>query len=218
MEITPELALKAYAAGIFPMADAQDAEEVFWVDPKQRGILPLNEFHLPRRLKRTLRRQPFVVTVDKAFAQVISACAEPQHQRENTWINHQIETLFIRLHTLGFAHSIECWRSEQLVGGLYGLSLGSAFFGESMFTRETDASKIALVHLVARLKAGGYSLLDTQFVTEHLKHFGACEISRDAYQRLLAAALAQSADFYSLDAGAGAGAPEAIAQLVSHTS
>lgn len=188
--LTPELLLRAYAAGIFPMAEAADDPEVFWVDPEHRGILPLDAFHLPRRLARTIRRDIFEVRCDSAFEAVVRGCAESTADRPKTWINDEIVRLYGALHRLGFAHSIETWRDGELVGGLYGVALGGAFFGESMYSRITDASKVALAHLVARLKLGGFRLLDTQFVTEHLQQFGATEVSRAQYHRRLTAALA----------------------------
>jgi leucyl/phenylalanyl-tRNA--protein transferase len=187
--LTPELLLRAYAAGIFPMAEAAEDPDVFWVDPEQRGILPLDRFHLPRRLARTLRRDLFEVRCDAAFEAVVRGCAEPTPERPKTWINEEIVRLYGALHRLGFAHSVEAWRGGNLVGGLYGVALGAAFFGESMYSRVTDASKVALAHLVARLRLGGFRLLDTQFVTEHLQQFGAVEVSRAQYHRRLAAAL-----------------------------
>ncbi len=187
--LTPELLLRAYAAGIFPMAEAADDPDVFWVDPEQRGILPLDGFHLPRRLARTLRRDIFEVRCDGAFEAVVRGCAEPMPDRPKTWINEEIVRLYAALHRLGFAHSVETWRDGELVGGLYGVALGAAFFGESMYSRVTDASKVALAHLVARLRLGGFRLLDTQFVTGHLQQFGAVEISRAQYHRRLTAAL-----------------------------
>ncbi len=193
--LTPELLLRAYAAGIFPMAEAADDPEVFWVDPEQRGILPLDAFHLPRRLARTLRRDVFEVRCDSAFEAVVRGCAEATAERPKTWINEEIVRLYGALHRLGFAHSIETWREGELVGGLYGVALGGAFFGESMYSRVTDASKVALAHLVARLRLGGFRLLDTQFVTEHLRQFGAIEISRARYHRRLTAALTVEAYF-----------------------
>jgi leucyl/phenylalanyl-tRNA--protein transferase len=187
--LTPELLLRAYAAGIFPMAEGADDPDVFWVDPERRGILPLDGFHLPRRLARTLRHDVFDVRCDAAFEAVVRGCAEPTADRPKTWINDEIVRLYVALHRLGFAHSVETWRDGALVGGLYGVVLGAAFFGESMYSRVTDASKVALAHLVARLRLGGFRLLDTQFVTEHLEQFGATEISRAQYHRRLAAAL-----------------------------
>ena len=187
--LTPELLLRAYAAGIFPMAETADDPEVFWVDPEQRGILPLDGFHLPRRLARTLRQDIFEVRCDAAFEAVVRGCAEPTPERPKTWINEEIVRLYAALHRLGFAHSVEAWRDGELVGGLYGVALGAAFFGESMYSRVTDASKVALAQLVARLRLGGFRLLDTQFVTDHLEQFGAVEISRAQYHRRLSAAI-----------------------------
>lgn len=195
--LTPQLLLRAYAAGVFPMAEGRDDTEVFWVDPKERGILPLEDFHVPRSLKKAVRRKPFRVTCDTAFASVIASCAESSDNRDDTWINTDIEAAYTELHDLDFAHSVECWDGEKLVGGLYGVSLGGAFFGESMFSRATDASKIALVHLVVRLMAGGYVLLDTQFVTDHLRQFGAIEIPAFDYHHRLETALRVDARFYS---------------------
>jgi leucyl/phenylalanyl-tRNA--protein transferase len=195
LEITPDLLLRAYSVGLFPMAECRDDPMLFWVDPKLRGILPLERFRLPRRLRRTLRQGRFAVTCDKAFRRVIEGCAEAAPARPNTWINDEIIELYCRLHERGEAHSLECWRAGGLVGGLYGVALGGAFFGESMFTRQRDASKVALVHLIARLRAGGFVLLDTQFLTAHLERFGAIEIPREAYRRRLVAALAAEARF-----------------------
>ncbi|MCC6717953.1 MAG: leucyl/phenylalanyl-tRNA--protein transferase [Acetobacteraceae bacterium] len=189
VEITPELLVRAYRAGFFPMAEARDTERLYWLDPEQRGILPLDGFHLPRRLRRTVDSGDFTVTADADFAGVIAGCAAAAPGREDTWINPEIEQLFTELHRRGQAHSVESWQGGQLVGGLYGVALGGAFFGESMFSRVTDASKVALVHLVARLRLGGFVLLDTQFVTSHLTRFGAIEIPRDSYKLLLASAL-----------------------------
>jgi leucyl/phenylalanyl-tRNA--protein transferase len=213
--ITPDILLKAYAAGIFPMAESADDDTIYWIDPDHRGIIPLDRFHVPRRLRRTVRTQRFEVRVDTAFGDVLDACAQSAPERPTTWINDRIRTLYGGLHASGHCHSIECWRDGRLVGGLYGVSLGSAFFGESMFSRETDASKVALVHLVARLVSGGYTLLDTQFVTEHLTRFGAIEIPRDAYRKLLTDALDRTGDFLHFDAD---GYPEAVLQPVSQTS
>ena len=187
--LTPELLLRAYAAGIFPMAETADDLDVFWVDPEQRGVLPLDGFHLPRRLARTLRQDIFEVRCDAAFEAVVRGCAEPTPERPKTWINEEIVRLYAALHRLGFAHSVEAWRDGELVGGLYGVALGGAFFGESMYSRVTDASKVALAQLVARLRLGGFRLLDTQFVTDHLEQFGAVEISRAQYHRRLSAAI-----------------------------
>jgi leucyl/phenylalanyl-tRNA--protein transferase len=193
--LTPELLLRAYAAGIFPMAESGDDPELFWVDPVRRGILPLDGFHLPRRLARTLRANRFEISCDRDFIQVMRGCAEPTSERPQTWINDEILSVYSALHERGFAHSVEARIEDALVGGLYGVTLGGAFFGESMFSRVTDASKVALAHLVAKLKRGGFHLLDTQFVTEHLQRFGAIEISRAQYRRLLAEALETSARF-----------------------
>jgi leucyl/phenylalanyl-tRNA---protein transferase len=188
-EVTPELMLRAYRAGLFPMAETRRGERLYWLDPEQRGVLPLDGFHLPRRLLRTVLSGGFEVTVDEDFAATIAACAEAAPGREDTWINPEIERLFTALHRLGHAHSLECRQAGRIVGGLYGVVLGGAFFGESMFSRVRDASKVALAHLVARMRLGGFRLLDTQFVTEHLAQFGAIEIPRDAYKALLTAAV-----------------------------
>ncbi len=187
--LTSDLLLRAYAMGIFPMARSRDDPRLYWIDPDQRGILPLDRFHVPRSLVKTLRRAPFQVRLDTAFEEVMRGCAETAPDRPDTWINDEIVRLFVELNRLGMAHSVETWQDGRLVGGLYGLGLGAAFFGESMFSRTTDASKVALVHLVARLKVSGYHLLDTQFVTEHLARFGAIEIPRQDYLRRLGQAL-----------------------------
>jgi leucyl/phenylalanyl-tRNA--protein transferase len=187
--LTPELLLQAYAVGIFPMAESAADDEVFWVDPDPRGVLPLDAFHLPKRLRRTVRQGGLVIRCDTAFEEIVRRCAEPAGDRPSTWINEEIVRLYLGLHRMGAAHSVETWMDGELVGGLYGVSLAGAFFGESMFSRVADASKVALVHLVARLRVGGYRLLDTQFVTEHLRQFGAVEIPRTEYRRRLAAAL-----------------------------
>jgi leucyl/phenylalanyl-tRNA--protein transferase len=198
-EITPEVLLRAYACGIFPMAESADDPSLFWVEPEIRGVIPLQGFRVASRLARTVRSDAFTVTVNKAFAGVIAGCAAPQEGREETWINRRIRDLYTGLHGLGHCHSVEVWRGGDLVGGLYGVSLGRAFFGESMFHRVRDASKVALVHLIARLIAGGFELLDTQYVTEHLKTFGAIEIPRRRYTALLDKAIrGQAADFSRL--------------------
>lgn len=194
LELTPELVLRAYAAGVFPMADHAEATNLYWVDPRNRGILPLDGFHLSRSLRRRLLKGDHRVRVDTAFDAVLDACAD----RSETWINGTIRALFIQLHRMGHAHSIEVWRDGELVGGLYGLSLGAAFFGESMFSRMRDGSKIALAHLVARLRAGGFTLMDTQFTTPHLESLGARSVPRAHYHELLARALTRHGDFYSL--------------------
>ena len=195
VEITPDLMLRAYRHGLFPMAETRRGDRLYWLDPERRGVLPLDRFHLSRRLLRTVLSGPFQVTADRDFPGTIAGCASPMPGREDTWINPQIERLFGELHRLGHAHSVETWLDGALVGGLYGVVLGGAFFGESMFSRVTDASKVALAHLVVRLRLGGFQLLDTQFATSHLERFGATEISRSAYHRRLDRALAAQAYF-----------------------
>lgn len=194
-QLTAEILLRAYAAGIFPMAETSDDPTLYWVDPDMRGILPLDSFHLPKKLRRIIRRGDFRVTCDQAFEDVMRLCAEPTEDRPDTWINEEIVRLYSDLFAINCAHSIECWNGTDLVGGLYGVSLGSAFFGESMFSRQTNASKVALAHLVARLRAGGYSLLDTQFVTNHLARFGVIEIPRRNYLKMLGDAMERRASF-----------------------
>lgn len=183
--ITPELLLRAYSIGLFPMSDAADDPEIFWVEPELRGILPLDQFHVSKSLAKAIRQKPFDIRFDTAFDAVIAKCAEEVENRPSTWINETIRDLYGALHRLGHAHSVEAWEGDELVGGLYGVSLGSAFFGESMFSRRTNASKICLVYLVERLKARGFTLLDTQFTTEHLKTFGAIDIPKEGYLKLL---------------------------------
>ena len=195
MKITPEIVLKAYATGVFPMSDGRDDRKIFWVDPENRGILPLDNFHLPRRMHRIVRTDQFQIRTDTAFAEVMDACAAPALGRWTTWINHEIQELFLDLHERGFAHCVETWTNDELTGGLYGIALGGAFFGESMFSRRNNASKVALIHLVGRLKLGGFILLDTQFITNHLLQFGAVEITRAAYHSRLASALSVVGDF-----------------------
>lgn len=212
---TPEHVIKAYALGIFPMAESAESERVFWVDPEYRGILPLDGFHLSSRLARTIRQEPFEVHVDLDFPGMMRACGKSRLDRPSTWINPEIIDLYTELHERGQAHSIECWRDGHLAGGLYGVRLGGAFFGESMVSFETDASKVALVHLVARLKAGGFKLLDTQFVTEHLRQFGAIEIPRERYHKMLHVALTTSADFFALPRHADA---QSVLQSINQTS
>jgi len=202
--INPEELLLAYRLGIFPMAESRAAPEVLWVRPHERGILPLDKFHVPKRLARVVRSNRFKITADEAFEAVIRACAESQPDRRETWINDAIIDVFVSLHARGFAHSIETWHEGKLVGGLYGLSLGGAFFAESKFSRATDASKVALVHLAARLKAGGYTLLDAQFPNPHLEQFGAITVTEERFQFMLAQALSRSGDFYGLGRGAAA--------------
>lgn len=214
--LTPELLVRAYSAGIFPMAESGDAATLFWVDPPIRGIMPLDAFHVPRRLAKTVRSQIFDLRCDSAFGWVMEGCAEATGQRPETWINDEILRAYTELHELGFAHSVECWRGDRLVGGIYGVSLGGAFFGESMFWRQTGASKVALVHLVARLRLGGFLLFDTQFVTKHLRRFGAVEIpSRDYLQRL-AEALNAAANFPAASAPKGLDA--ALADVLANRS
>ncbi len=193
-DITPTLLLRAYASGVFPMADAADAADVYWIDPEQRGILPLDRMHVPRRLARAFRTGDFEIHVNRAFAEVVSACAD----RPETWINGQIHRLYRDLHRMGFAHSVEIWSDGALQGGLYGVALGGAFFGESMFSRARDTSKFALIALVARLRAGGFTLLDTQFITPHLASLGAIEIPRGEYHRRLKVAINRPANFLAL--------------------
>jgi leucyl/phenylalanyl-tRNA--protein transferase len=197
-EITTDVLLKAYACGIFPMAESAEDPSLFWVEPDLRGVLPLDGFHCPRRLARTVRRDHFDVRVDTAFEAVIAGCAAPAPGRRKTWINGRIRALYGELFERGHCHTVESWQDGKLVGGLYGVSIGAVFFGESMFSRRTDASKVALVHLVARLRAGGYRLLDTQFLTEHLSQFGALEIPREDYAERLEQAVAAKADFHAL--------------------
>jgi leucyl/phenylalanyl-tRNA--protein transferase len=202
-----------YRRGVFPMADARDDDRLFLVDPDRRGVLPLDGFHVPRRLARTVRADPYEVRVDTAFSRTVAACAAAAPGRNETWINRPIEQMYAELFLRGFAHSVECWQDGELVGGLYGVSMGAAFFGESMFSVERDASKVALVHLAARLIVGGFKLLDAQFLTDHLAQFGAEEIPRMKYRQMLAKALGAEADFYKLPPAArGAGVLQAISQ------
>ena len=201
VEITPEGLLKAYACGIFPMAESADDPTIYWVEPETRGIIPLEGFHVPARLARTVRSDRFSIHINRDFTGVLDGCAEPQPRRTTTWINPRIRTLYHKLYDIGHCHSVEAYENGKLAGGLYGVCLGRAFFGESMFHRSRDASKVALVHLVARLKAGGFALLDTQFVTDHLTTFGALEVSSRQYHKLLEAALIGEADFTALSRG-----------------
>jgi leucyl/phenylalanyl-tRNA--protein transferase len=212
---TEEL-LACYARGVFPMAEARDDPRVFLVEPDQRGVIPLDRFHIPSRLRRTVRGEPYQVRVDTAFSAVLDACAASAAGREDTWINAPIRRLYIELHALGYAHSIECWQDEVLVGGLYGVTLGGAFFGESMFSRARDASKVALVHLVARLRQGGWRLLDAQFLTEHLSQFGAVETPQAAYLRMLKPALSVTPDKAVLQGGLSGA--EAVAYALQPTT
>ena len=188
-DITPQILLKAYSCGLFPMAESASDPNLFWVEPEIRGIIPLNSFHIPKSLAKTIRRSPFEIRFNTAFPAVIDGCAEPAPGRKSTWINGTIRRLYCDLHRLGHAHSVEAWRDDHLVGGLYGVSLGAAFFGESMFSRQTDASKVCLAWLVERLQQRGFILLDTQFTTDHLKRFGAVDVPRADYEELLAEAI-----------------------------
>ncbi len=194
-DLTPDMLLRAYSIGVFPMAEDRDDPELVWVDPRMRGIIPLSRFHVPRRLRRTVRSHTFEVSFNTDFRGVIEGCAESTDDRPRTWINNRIVDLYTSLYYKGHGHSVECRRDGRLVGGLYGISLKGIFFGESMFSRETDASKVALVHLAAKLSVGGFALIDTQFITKHLSRFGAIEIPRNEYRSLLAAALKLDADF-----------------------
>lgn len=201
IRLTAAHLLRAYAMGIFPMAESRDDPEIHWVDPRKRGVFPLDGFHISRSLARRMRRGGYEARVNTAFEQVINACAD----RDETWINPTIRALCLELHQSGFAHSQEIWEDGRLIGGVYGLAIGGAFFGESMFSRQTDASKLALAHLMERLRAGGFTLFDTQFLTPHLASLGAIEITRDSYHRQLADALSRKADFFALDTARDAG-------------
>ncbi len=210
-QITPEILLHGYASGVFPMSDSAHDPKIYWVDPHLRGIVPLDRFHVSRRLARRIKRQQYTIAIDQRFDAVVTACAS----RPETWINAEIFDLYIELHTLGFAHSVEVMEGAELVGGVYGVALNGAFFGESMFSTRTDTSKIALTYLVARLKHGGFTLLDTQFQTDHLESLGATEISRDTYHQKLTDALDVQADFLKLPIDTQ---PSEILHLSNHTS
>ena len=214
LDITPQVLLKAYAVGIFPMAESADDPGLYWIEPEVRGVIPLDGFHVPRRLARTVAADRFEVRIDSDFDAVIDGCAAAMPKRPKTWINGRIRKIYGELFDLGACHTVEAWREGRLVGGLYGVVLGAAFFGESMFSRERDASKVALVHLVARLRAGGFRLLDTQFTTPHLKQFGAIDVDRRLYQAMLDEAVEETADFYFL----GGATSDVILQSVSQTS
>jgi leucyl/phenylalanyl-tRNA--protein transferase len=211
IEITPEVLLKAYACGIFPMAESAEDPALYWIEPEMRGIIPIEGFHVPARLARTIRTTPYKVWIDRDFDGTIAGCAEAKPDRDRTWINARIRQIYRSLFEHGHCHSVEVYDGDNLVGGLYGVSLGRAFFGESMFHRARDASKIALVHLVARLKAGGYHLLDTQYVTEHLKTFGAVEVGKRRYHRLLEEAIVGNAHFRALATNRAISGDEALA-------
>ena len=211
IEITPQVLLKAYACGIFPMAESAEDNALYWIEPKHRGILPLNRVHVPKSLARTVRRGGFEVKIDNDFEAVIEGCAAPRSGRRSTWINARIRGLYRDLFALGHCHTVEVWQDGELTGGLYGVHLGRAFFGESMFSNARDASKIALVYLIARLKYGGFTLLDTQFVTGHLARFGAVEVSRQEFQRLLEGALGTSQGSTGASAAGVAAGPGAEA-------
>lgn len=195
--ITPQILLRAYAAGIFPMAESAEDNALYWVEPEERGVIPLDGLRVSHSLKKTVRKQLFEVKVDHDFAAVISACAEKTPERSSTWINSRIKSLYNQLHRMGACHSVECWQDGQLVGGLYGVRIGAIFFGESMFTRMTDASKVALVHLVARLNYGGFKLLDAQFLNPHLERLGAVTMPKAAYRKLMEPLLDRQADFFA---------------------
>lgn len=199
IDVTPELIIRAYQAGIFPMAEDASSEDLFWVSPQKRGIIPLDGFHVSKSLRKTIRTAPWQVRVDTDFPAIIEGCASAGTDRDSTWINPAIRKLYGQLFERGYCHTVEVWDGPDLIGGLYGLSIGAAFFGESMFHRRTDASKVALTHLVERLNAGGYHLLDTQFVTDHLATFGGIEIPREDYELRLAEALEHRGDFRALD-------------------
>ncbi|MFA6122360.1 MAG: leucyl/phenylalanyl-tRNA--protein transferase [Sphingomonas sp.] len=236
--LDPQLVLGAYSVGVFPMADSRDAADVYWVEPQERAILPLDGFHLSHSLRKTIAAERYRVTADSDFARTLRLCAEAVPNRPDTWINSGIERAFNQLHTMGFAHSVEVWDGEELVGGLYGLALGRAFFGESMVSRARDASKVAIAWLVARLRVGGFTLLDCQFMTDHLASLGAIEISRNDYLVALSDAIAGAVgsgasvsgvgDFFALDRGVlpasdaatelGPPSGKVIAQLLTHTS
>ncbi|MFK8032826.1 MAG: leucyl/phenylalanyl-tRNA--protein transferase [Hyphomicrobiales bacterium] len=199
IKITPQVLLKAYACGLFPMAESADDPTLYWIEPDHRGVIPLNNFHTPKSLTKTIRKQVFEIRINTDFDGVISGCAELTSERRETWINQPIRELYGALFKSGFCHTVECWKDGALMGGLYGVHIGGAFFGESMFSRIPDASKVALAHLVVRLNAGGFKLLDTQFVTDHLRKFGAQEVPRADYQELLENALQTEGNFFELD-------------------
>ena len=204
--ITPQILLKAYTAGIFPMAESAEDNALYWIEPEERGVIPLDGLHISHSLRKSVRRQRFEIRIDSAFASVMDSCAEKTSGRKTTWINSRIRALYNQLHKMGCCHSVESWRDGKLVGGLYGVRIGAAFFGESMFSRETDASKVALVHLVARLNAGGFKLLDAQFVNPHLMTLGVVAVAKQKYHEMLGPALEAEAEFtaFTLDSDASA--------------
>jgi leucyl/phenylalanyl-tRNA--protein transferase len=212
-EITPEILLRAYAAGLFPMAEDADDPGLFWVEPEKRGTFPLDAVHVPRRLARTVRQDGFEIRIDNDFDAVLAGCAAPDEGRERTWISRRIRTLYGDLFDLGHCHTVEAWQGERLVGGLYGVRLGAAFFGESMFHRARDASKVAFVHLVARLRRGGFRLLDAQFLTDHLATLGAVEVARADYLRLLSSAVEEEAEWWCWPPDRTVSGTEALAAL-----
>ncbi len=213
IEITPQVLLKAYSCGIFPMAESADDPALYWIEPQHRGILPLRSVHVPRRLARTVRSEVYDVRIDTDYDGVIEGCAAERAGRRSTWINSRIRALYRELFRLGHCHTVEVWDEERLVGGLYGVALGGAFFGESMFSYARDASKVALVHLSARLIVGGFTLLDTQFVTDHLRQFGTVEVDRDEFHRQLDGALKHTGDFLRMDrATSGAAVVDIVEQ------
>jgi leucyl/phenylalanyl-tRNA--protein transferase len=213
--ITPQILLRAYAAGIFPMAESAEDNALYWIEPEERGVIPLDGLHISHSLRKRVRQRRFEIGIDRDFAAVIAACAARTPARKTTWINSRIRSLYTQLHKMGCCHSVECWRDGQLAGGLYGVRIGAAFFGESMFSRETDASKVALVHLVARLRAGGFRLLDAQFVNPHLTRLGAIAVAKGDYHRLLEPALEADADFHRFTGDADA---ELVLELAGQSS
>jgi leucyl/phenylalanyl-tRNA---protein transferase len=213
--VTPQILLRAYAAGIFPMAERAEDKALYWIEPEERGIIPLDGLHVSRSLRKRVRKGCFEISIDRDFAAVIQACAARTAGRRTTWINGRIRALYTQLNKMGCCHSVECRREGRLAGGLYGVRIGAAFFGESMFSRESDASKVALVHLVARLRAGGFQLLDTQFLNPHLSRLGAIALSKADYHRLLEPALEEEADFHRFTGDAD---PEVVLQLAGQSS
>jgi leucyl/phenylalanyl-tRNA---protein transferase len=210
--ITPQILLRAYSAGVFPMAESAEDNALYWIEPEERGVIPLDGLHISHSLRKRVRQQHFRIKIDTDFDSVIAACAAKTVDRRSTWINARIRALYIQLNRMGCCHSVECWNDGELVGGLYGVRIGAAFFGESMFSRQTDASKVALVHLVARLNAGGFKLLDTQFMNPHLEKLGAVPVPKGTFHRLLEPALLATADFFSFRGDADAEAVLRLAQ------